>query len=239
MKEVNTFSQYLINNLTDFEFSSAGGMSFNYPKFELNALDYLRFAEEELIESSTRSLVNCVGHLKRATDCQLDTFLNACNLYELVKKKSLGVDAKLNFLSDIGVFNSRSLKRLNSIRNKMEHYYEIPKIEDIDIYYELVFALVGATQAAIATLGYCGSSLELVTRNNSGEINGGFEISYDSHNTTFSVDWELDSNRSKFSIGTNNIKEFAYMFRVLILLNQWQTFASDNYITDKLKNEIN
>ncbi len=50
MKEVKSFSDYILSNLTDFEFSSASGMAFKYPKFELGALDYLKFAEEELKE---------------------------------------------------------------------------------------------------------------------------------------------------------------------------------------------
>lgn len=55
-------------------------------------------------------------------------------------------EKKLEFLKAAGVFSSRSLARLNTIRNRMEHDYEVPKVADIESYFDLVAAFVSVLE---------------------------------------------------------------------------------------------
>ena len=52
----------------------------------------------------------------------------------------------------MGIFNSRSLEKLNLIRNKVEHEYAAPKVEDLEVYFELVQAFVYALDGFIYML---------------------------------------------------------------------------------------
>ncbi|KVD85752.1 hypothetical protein WS63_22400 [Burkholderia stagnalis] len=65
----------------------------------------------------------------------------------------LGVDRKLGFLKKAGIFRSRSIEKLNTLRNRLEHHYEIPKVEDVEVYFDLVSAFVGVVEATIPALG--------------------------------------------------------------------------------------
>lgn len=74
----------LTENLASLEWDGASGQrGIERPKFELHPRDYLAFAEAELSKNTTVSLINCVSHLKRAAECEIDTFLHIFGLYEL------------------------------------------------------------------------------------------------------------------------------------------------------------
>ena len=152
-------SSYVLKNLHFLEFESGGGGSsgLKYPEFKLYPRDYLNFAEHELEaylkkENAYIHLINCVSHLKRSIDSQLDVNLYALNLYNIFQKNNLKFTKKLEFFRDIGIFNSRTLERFNTVRNKMEHYYEIPQFEDIEVYFDLVTAFIALLESMLAQL---------------------------------------------------------------------------------------
>src|SRR5438105_15457877 len=128
MSKSEQLRKIVLDNLDSLQGDGGSYSTNNPPDFELSAHDYLEFAEKELEVNTYHNLINCVGHLKRALDCQLDTFLHVFNLFDLFRKRNLKFEKKLEFLKAAGVFNSRSLARLNTIRNRMEHDYEIPKV---------------------------------------------------------------------------------------------------------------
>lgn len=49
---------------------------FDPPKFEILPREYLSYAEGEIDRDSVVSRINCIGHLKRALECQVDIFLH-------------------------------------------------------------------------------------------------------------------------------------------------------------------
>ena len=55
--------------------------------FDLRPRDFLTFAEDELGKEATVSRINCVNHLKRAIECQVDTYLYAWNMLDYARKK--------------------------------------------------------------------------------------------------------------------------------------------------------
>lgn len=122
-EKIEKLHDFLFQYIDELTPCGGGGDLPDLPVFDLYAVDYLDFAQEELEKNTSASLINCVSHLKRAMDCQLDTFLFVYNLYNFTKKKNLKFEKKIDFLNNLGVFNSRVLVRLNTIRNRMEHKY--------------------------------------------------------------------------------------------------------------------
>lgn len=228
-------SNFLLENIQNLFHLGCSGQNLEFPDFQLYAHDFLSYAEKELCERSEHSLINCVSNLKRAAECEMDTFIYACGL-DAIKKKNLGFDAKLEFLKDIGIFSSRTLSRFNTIRNKLEHEYEVPDIEDIDVYYDLVSALVAVIQGTKYILSF-GSNLELgiLGDGDKDEFVGGLDIGYDYSklciNATIEINGVIEELSADFR---TNRKAFMYFFKVLILLNQIDCL-SINYLKQKLQ----
>ena len=137
-------------NAKDLQWTGGQGAIFAYPEYELYARDYLTFAEQELQVQSESGLINCIAHLKRAMDCQLSMCLYALGLLDVFNKRNLGIDKRLQFLQKCGIFSARTLSRLNAKRNKMEHSYEVPKIQDLEAYFDLVVAFVSILERTAA-----------------------------------------------------------------------------------------
>ena len=87
-------------------------------------------------------LINAVSNLKRALDCEIDLFFESINIKHVFSKYNLKFEKKTQFLSDIGLLPVRTINRLNTMRNKMEHEYKVPVIDDLRTYYELVWNVV-------------------------------------------------------------------------------------------------
>lgn len=240
MEKSKTLEKLLQNYLKDFELNGGSGGDHNLPEFELYAVDYLEFAEKRLnnIEKNKddiEELISCVAHLKRAVDCQIDTFFHSVGLYKIIKKRNLKFECKLELLKDIGVFNSRSLNRLNTLRNKMEHHYEIPKISDIELYYDLVSAFISVIQGLIFLLGFQ-RKVEFSINIERGNF-GFFSSEYDDKKKEIIITWNLKQNDKQNHLSANikELKEFVYFFKVHILLVQLDTFASWEHIYNRIK----
>jgi hypothetical protein len=217
-------------NLNSFEGDAGGFLSFDPPKFELSAHDFLEFAEKELGNDTDYNRINCISHLKRALDCSLDTFLHVFNLFDLWKR-NLKFEKKLELLSAIGVFSSRSLARLNTIRNRMEHDYEIPKIADIEVYFDLVSAVVSVLERVAIQHSEVSFSLDGHTRSN-----GYFSIKYERKVPRIEASRQTGSNIEELvAEAKTEIDEFAFFFKVLILLSQrWVNIGSDSYLISQI-----
>ena len=138
------------------EAQSGGGLRIDLPDFDLYPWDYLRFAEDAL-EKHTKGenraeLVNCVSNLKRALDCAVTIFLDGLNLRKVFDRRNLKIEKKLEFLRESGVFTARSLSRLNGIRNRMEHDFEVPLVKDLDAFFDIVSVFVALLDATLASI---------------------------------------------------------------------------------------
>ena len=230
---------FLLEHIENLEHDGGGGGITNLPDFELYAYDYLEFAEKRIntvdSETDTDELINCVAHLKRAVDCQLDTFFHSCNLYKTVTKKNLKFETKLEFLKGIGVFSSRSLARLNTLRNKMEHQYEIPKIDDIELYFDLVSAFVTVLQGLIYVLTFNREVNFNVYVEETDEF-GSFTTEYNDQIPEIKVTWKLGVNAEEFSITANvdEREDFEYFFKIHLLLIQLEAFATWKHIRNRI-----
>lgn len=172
---------FILENVDSLEFEAYDYPFDKVPDFELNPRDYLQYEEEELDRGTDTNLINCISNLKRALDCQVDSYLHTFNLLTLVREKNLGINTKLEFLSKVGIFSSRSLSRFNTIRNKIEHEYKATHIEDIDVYFDLISAFISILERA-----------SLIHRGLDGYINqptNQFAIKYQRDSICIEVNW--------------------------------------------------
>ena len=234
IEQVLTFLQKYLNLL---EGDSASATQPTIPDFDLYAGDYIEFAEESLdrylAEHRPVELLNCLSHLKRAMDCEIEAFLHAYGLAGIFAKRNIGVGKKLLFIQACGIFSSRTLERLSTFRNRMEHQFEVPEIADIEVYFDLVSAFVALVQTAISE--WIQQQLTLTDPNDPDKSCGLFDISYDAEKPNISVSWNVPDEKVSFISTPDNIEEFAFMMKVLFLLRARDSFASDEYILKQLK----
>lgn len=232
MSKSEQLKSFIKNNILLLEMDVGGWREVKAPSFELYARDYLEFAQQELDKKTVVSLINCVSHLKRAADCQIDIFFHVYNLHKIFNKRNLKFEKKLDFLGEAGIFTSRSLTRFNTIRNKMEHNYEAPKIDDIEVYFDLVFALITILERLTALH----SEITFVTYGDLNAINGGFSIEYVEDEPCIKVVLGYGDGSEELMVSAEEeIEEFAYFFKTLIVLSQYiLQCVSPNYVVSQL-----
>lgn len=233
--------KFLEKHIEDLIGSGGSGCALSQPNFDITPRDFLDFAEKDLEQpNSIHSLVNATSNLKRAIDCQLDSFLILLNLDNFYRKKRLGVDRKLGFLEKAGLFRSKSLEKLNRLRNRLEHHYEIPEIEDVEVYYDLVVAFVSVIEGAMPLVGH---SSELVM-----ELKGGGSISTTYISEKPCIQIELNHKNSELELCFNcdlseadsnieKLEEFAFFFKAHSLLRLYDEGISSSKHVLKMLNK--
>lgn len=125
-----------VNPLDSLEFDS-----------EYAPFDYLEFARKDLeADREARSIINAVGNAKRALHLQVETI---CAGYGY-KPKSKDFPPKLIFLRDIGIVAPKVLEKLNQTRNRIEHNYYSPTLEEANDFIDVVELFLYATFGFIA-----------------------------------------------------------------------------------------
>lgn len=110
--------------------------------------DYLKFAENDLDEASqhpsdvTRHAINAVSNAKRALHLQVESL---CDSFSggLLKGNLRSFPAKLEFLERCGVIGQRLLRKLNSVRNAVEHDYKFATLDDAELAVDVAELFIG------------------------------------------------------------------------------------------------
>jgi hypothetical protein len=92
----------------------------------IKPVDYLNYARRDLIEDDDRALVNALGNIKRAIDCQLDVLLEIYGLLRGSMKQHWLFPKKIEIIQKIGVVSPNILKTINTERVKLEHFHKKP-----------------------------------------------------------------------------------------------------------------
>ncbi len=96
--------------------------------FETDAWEFLRFAREDLRDSTQRARVNALSNAKRAVENRVDTLLYAYGLRSHAKRERWNYPTKAEKLREAGVFVPEALRNMiTSARNDLEHEYRIPR----------------------------------------------------------------------------------------------------------------
>ncbi len=69
-------------------------------------------------------------------------------MQKYAEKRGLHLHGKLILLTELGLLRSSSARRLNLIRNKIEHEYARPDIHDLDAFYDLVALVIDKLERA-------------------------------------------------------------------------------------------
>lgn len=137
--------EFLARNIQVIHPSGAAGPDLVFPAFDLMPFDYLEFAEGELAKTSSDSRINCVAHLKRAVECEIDTLLAILQLTKHLEN----FPRKLEFVEATGIVSARSLGKLNAMRNRMEHEYANPDMEELEVYFDLSSSFIQTIEGYI------------------------------------------------------------------------------------------
>ena len=137
-----TTVKQLAKKYNDFSDSIIGSNGYKeiIEPFALTPKKYLEFAETDLGQKdvSPRPALNALSNIKRAADCQADTLLKFWGLYDHSKKNNFRFYHKVELIKRTGIMAPGLLNRINSYRNSAEHDYEVPELDKIKDYYDMV-----------------------------------------------------------------------------------------------------
>lgn len=217
------------------ELNGGGGSHLDFPDYELNAYDYLEYAAPLCKERSNSSLISCVGHLKRAVDCQLDTFLYVIGLGQLFSKANLKFEKKLEAVAVAGIFRADVLVNLNRKRNALEHRYSTPDIDDVQVYYELVWAFVEVLESHMMMLLSLGESY-WNRQNEDGQRTDYLYVGLKDEVLQFEVESEMLTLEVKIKpIDERSVKQFLIGLNILFLLIRADRMWPSDRVIERLK----
>lgn len=233
--------ELILQHLNGLRIDGQVSTGLDFPEYELNPLDYLEFAEKELVVYQTEQdeplrvphLINCVAHLKRSMDCQVDTFLSVIGLKSLFARRNLKFERKLEFLQAIGLISPRSLIRLTTIRNRLEHDYEVPNLPEIEVYYDLTMAFVSSLQQAFDSVAGL-DSIEFVIEDEDENKIGSMYCEYDFEKREMVYSWSIQGSEEQLTATSDNMEELAFFFKVGILLQRPVSYGSNRYVRSQL-----
>lgn len=96
--------------------------------FSLNAEDFLEFAEKDIRGKDNKDIINALSNTKRSIENRMDLLLYAFG-FDISK---LNFPEKLEELNELGVVAPRILRKINKIRNLLEHQYNLPNKDDVE-----------------------------------------------------------------------------------------------------------
>jgi len=227
--QIIKLSEFLLNHISQMHTESGMGPAIDLPHYDMCPRDYLEAAESGLNSTTKIEKTDCVMHMKQAMECQLNTLFDFFNL-SVFKKRNLKLEKQLSFLHEAGVFNRHSLVRLNAMRNKVEHEHVVPN-EDLFLYYDLVSAFISVCEHIMGYLRF--SSMAFDIYNDKGEPIGGLTITYERSGPTIRAEWEISNATEYCTANMSNHEEFAYLFRVFLLLPR-KDFLSLNYVVSQV-----
>lgn len=109
-----------------------------------SSYDYLSFAKQDLQDGHTsRNLVNSIANAKRALHLRLEDLclgFGAGNLKKLKRFPKL-----IEYVQSCGIVAPGVLRRLNELRNDVEHDYKVPELTEVEIYIDVTELFLSAT----------------------------------------------------------------------------------------------
>lgn len=238
---------FLRDHLSKLTWTGGSTASLQFSEFDLTPFDYLRYAELEIKRDDEASRINCVAHLKRAIDCELDTLLHTMRLSDLFERKNLKIGKKLEFIAASGLFRSKSIETLNTLRNRMEHDYVVPDAEDIELYFEIVQAMIYAIEGFIYMMADSyllefGTMQFLNDHDDAGKqtkerliLTAVYEFEKEPPTITFCL--HFGDTKDEIQFDTSSMEDFAFGVKVISLLARMRTLVSSDFVLSELETD--
>ena len=196
-------------------------------RFQITPNRYLEFARKELITAGGDSQkINVMGHLKRALDCQVETFFDYLGILDSARKSLRSAKTKFEYLGILGGISSSSVERLIAIRNKMEHEFSVPDISELQAYYDLIQAYV----VLFKRMSTFPSEILFTSPHNSWKycLNENGEISIFQGSMDDDENFIADENKSTLIKFTNDSKGYILGLVIMDSLNRKWLGVSDD-----------
>lgn len=103
--------------------------------------EYLAFSDKDLLLNSEHGYVNALSNAKRAIDCQITNMLSVLGL-----NKSGNIHSKMSRIEEIGILAPRILKKVNKIRNLLEHQFHKPTSDEAEDAVDIATLFIESTE---------------------------------------------------------------------------------------------
>ncbi|TNZ67877.1 hypothetical protein CGK41_24580 [Vibrio parahaemolyticus] len=111
---------------------------------EITPRDYFNFAVKDLEAPDVKyAAINAFTNGKRALHCQIDVIVDALG-YQAYKNRNT-FPAKLDYCAKCGIVTPRILRKMNMIRNQVEHDYHVPTLDEANDFIDIVELFLAAT----------------------------------------------------------------------------------------------
>jgi hypothetical protein len=219
--------------------SGSSGYNGDIKKHEIMPRDYLSFCDHELDKNvdTLESKINIISNLKRAFDCELDIFFDFLKINDLIKERNLGLNTRIGFIHQIGLFPKRSIVHIETIRNKIEHEFKKPEIYELEVYYDLVYAFILVIEKQIALFMSMSEIEHTLGSYFQNEEYGVFRIGYNYEKMEIYVKYRKESEgiKSRYSISIKkSVEEFIKAFRLFILIQQNECKVNDEFTINEI-----
>lgn len=222
------FVDFLHKHLQGVEHSSSGGISAEFPDFDLMPQDYLSYATAAFDDPSDANRINCISHLKRAVECEADTFFHLLKI-----RRRMNFPQKLEVIERLDLMPSRSIIHLNRVRNRVEHDYAVPEIDDLTVYFDLVAGFVAAMEGAIFML-VSASEMDWHSNERDEQQQLRFKIEYVTDDAAIIVTMFCGETKSRFVATADDWDTFIDTLRILFLLIRGAFVVSNEYVRSNL-----
>ncbi|EPF1751734.1 hypothetical protein ACSQUR_003219 [Vibrio alginolyticus] len=133
---------FLFENLKDDHFNEYT-WGWIYQLYDISANQYLDFAILDLKDGqSERNLINAISNAKKALHIRMEEIAKGFGY----QSKSNKFPSMFGYLESCGFVTPRTLERINSLRNRVEHDYISPKLEDVETYIDVVSLFLESTR---------------------------------------------------------------------------------------------
>jgi hypothetical protein len=113
--------------------------------FDIEAEEFLRFAEKDLAQGDEHGLVNALSNAKRAIDGQVDKVLGC---FGLLSRRNF--PQKMAMLRDMGIIAPRIVNKVVKARNYLEHEYQAPVQEQVEDALDIALLFVTSLDRALS-----------------------------------------------------------------------------------------
>lgn len=133
---------FVLENLTDDHFVDYM-WTWVSEKYDKSAYEYLQYAIDDLQDgSSSRHLVNAISNAKKALHIRMEELGEGFGM----GSNNTQFPHMLKYLKNCGFVAPRVLDRINKYRNKVEHQYFTPELEDVETYIDVIQLFIESTR---------------------------------------------------------------------------------------------
>jgi hypothetical protein len=124
---LNEFMSLMALTVDSIEVELEAMTGLQYDGFDIQASEFMKYAELDLEQGTTQGLINALSNAKRAIDCQVDSVLGC---FGLLSRRNF--PEKIKILGQLGIITPRIVNKVVKARNYLEHEFIKPEREQVE-----------------------------------------------------------------------------------------------------------